>query len=152
MNPVYTHEEVIANFQALVGSWDFDTEIRRLGIGAMQIIRRKQMRLEFQGLVIGLWRLALARSFPKDGGQIFEGYLERCLDQSGKKAKQAQLVVERARQYAEMLALRGDTDFSEVSRHMTSFLDLPESARKGATLKLALEIRQMYNLIFERMI
>ena len=151
MNPVYTHEEVIANFQALVESWDFDAEIKRLGIGAMQIMRRKRMRLEFKGLVAGLWRLALARSFPEDGQQIFEGYLERCLNQP-KNGKQAQQFVERSRQYAEMLFLRGNTDFSEVSRHMTSFLKLPESARKGATLKLALEIRQMYNLIFERMI
>ena len=149
MKPVYTHEEVIANFQTLVERWDFDTEIKRLGIGAMQIMRRKQMRLEFQGLAAGLWRLALARSFPEDGQQIFEGYLERCLDEGGKKAQQ---LVERSRQYAEMIALRGDTDFSEVSRHITSFLDLPDAARKGATLKLALEIRQMYNLIFERMI
>jgi hypothetical protein len=149
MKPVYTHEEVIANFQALVESWDFDVEIKRLGIGAMQIMRRKQMRLEFKGLVAGLWRLALTRSFPEDGGEIFEGYLERCQNPGGKTTQQ---FVERARQYAEMLALRGDTDFSEVSRHITSFLDLPESARKGATLKLALEIRQMYNLIFERMI
>ena len=151
MNSVYTHEEVIANFQALVESWDFDVEIKRLGIGAMQIMRRKQMRLEFKGLMTGLWRLALTRSFPEDGLQIFEEYLARCLapPKSGKKAQQ---MVERARQYAEMIALRGDTDFSEVSRHMTSFLDLPESARKGATLKLALEIRQMYNFIFERMI
>jgi hypothetical protein len=151
MKPVYTHEEVIANFQALVESWDFDVEIKRLGIGAMQIMRRKRMRLEFKGLMTGLWRLALTRSFPEDGLQIFEGYLARCLapPKSGKKAQQ---MVERARQYAEMIALRGDTDFSEVSRHMTSFLDLPESGRKGATLKLALEIRQMYNFIFERMI
>jgi hypothetical protein len=151
MKPVYTHEEVIANFQALVESWDFDVEIKRLGIGAMQIMRRKQMRLEFKGLMTGLWRLALTRSFPEDGRQIFEGYLERCLNQP-KSGKKAQQMVERARQYAAMIALRGDTDFSEVSRHMTSFLDLPESARKGATLKLALEIRQMYNFIFERMI
>ena len=151
MNPVYTHEEVIANFQALVESWDFNTELARLGLGAMQIMRRKQMLLELKGLFAGLWRLALTRSFPEDGLQIFEGYLKQCLSgpKSGKKAQQ---LVERSRQYAEMLALRGDTDFSEVSRHLTSFLHMPESARKSAILKLALDIRQMYNLIFERMI
>ena len=151
MNSVYTPDEVIANFLALVESWDFDTEVKRLGIGAMQIMRRKRMRLEFKGLAAGLWRLALTRSFPEDGQIIFEGYLARCLEQP-KGRKKAQQLVELSRQYAAMIALRGDTDFSEVSRHMTSFLDLHESARKGATLKLALEIRQMYNLIFERMI
>ena len=150
MNPVYTHEEVIANFQALIDSWDFKAALRQLGIGSMQIIRRKQMLLEFKGLFAGLWRLALASSFPEDGQQIFEGYLKACLgSQSGKNAQQ---LVERACQYAEMLTLRGTADFSEVSRHLTSFLNLPEPVRKRATLKLALDIRQMYNFIFERMI
>jgi len=151
MNPAYTHEEVIANFQALIDSWDFNAALRQLGIKAMQIMRRKRMLLEFQGLFAGLWRLALTRSFPEDGQQIFEGYLEYCLS-SSKNGKHAQKLVERARQYAEMLALRGDTDFSEVSRHLTSFVLLPESTHKSATLKLALDIRQMYNFIFERMI
>jgi len=151
MNPVYTHEEVIANFQALIDSWDFSAELRQLGIGSMQIIRRKQMLLEFNGLFAGLWRLALSRSFPEDGQQIFEGYLKGCLNKP-KSGKKAQLLVERSRQYADMIAMRGDTDFSEVSRHLTSFLPLPESARKSATLKLALDIRQMYNRIFELMI
>ncbi|MCL1985636.1 MAG: hypothetical protein FWG59_04230 [Betaproteobacteria bacterium] len=151
MNPVYTHEEVIANFQALISSWNFNAKLRQLGIGAMHIMRRRQMLLELKGLFAGLWRLALTRSFPGDGQQIFEGYLEHCLSNS-KSDKNARQLVERSRQYAEMLNLRGDTDFSEVSRHLTSFLHLPESARKGATLKLALDIRQMYNFIFERMI
>ena len=57
-----------------------------------------------------------------------------------------------SRKYAEMIAVRGDTDFSEVSRHLSSFLKLPESASKSATLKLALEIRKMYTIIFERLI
>ncbi|MDR2695840.1 MAG: hypothetical protein LBC79_05620 [Deltaproteobacteria bacterium] len=151
MNPAYTHEEVIANFQALVESWDFNVELARLGIGAMQIMRRKQMLLELKGLFAGLWRLALMRSFPEDGPQIFEGYLIQCLS-SPKSGNIAQQIVEHSRQYAEILALHGDMDFSEVSRHLTSFLNLPESARKSATLKLALDIRQMYNFIFERMI
>jgi hypothetical protein len=151
MNPVYTHEEVIANFQALIESWDFEAELKRFGIGAMNIIRRKQMLLEFRGLFAGLWRLALARSFPEDGRQIFEGYLEACVIKS-KNGKKAQQLVARSRLYAEMLSLRGDTDFSEVSRHLTSFVRMPEAEQKSATLKLALDIRQMYNFIFERMI
>ena len=151
MDPVYTHEEVISNFQALIDSRDFKAELRLLGISPMHIMRRRQMLLEFKGLFAGLWRLALASSFPEDGQQIFEEYLEHCLN-SSENAKTAQQFVERARQYSEMLTLRGTTDFSEVSRHLTSFLPLPESARKRATLKLALDIRQMYNFIFERMI
>jgi hypothetical protein len=151
MNPVYTHEEVIANFQALIESWDFDAELKRFGIGAMHIMRRRNMLLEFRGLFAGLWHLALTRSFPVDGRLIFEGYLEACLSKS-KNGKKAQQFVARARQYTEMLALRGDTDFSEVSRHLVSFVRLPEAARKSVILKLALDIRQMYNMIFERMI
>ena len=151
MNPVYTHEEVIDKFQALLENWDFNTELKRLGISAIHIIRRKQMLLELKGLFVGLWRLALTRSFPEDGQQIFEGYMERCVSKP-KNAGKGQELVERSHKYVEMLAMHGDTDFSEVSRYLTSFLKLPESARKSATLKLALEIRKMYNIIFERLI
>ena len=151
MNPVYTHEEVIANFQALLDNWDFSANITQLGISAIHIVRRKQMLLELKGLFAGLWRLALARSFPEDGRQIFEGYLERCVS-NPKNARKGQQLVERSRNYAEMLAVRGDADFSEVSRHLISFLKLPESVRKSATLKFALEIRKMYTIIFERLI
>lgn len=150
MNPPYTHEEVVDNFRALLAGRDFGAEFRQLGIGALQFMRRKQMRLEFRGLFIGLWRLALTRSFPDDGEQIFERYLELCLNEGKKDA--AARIVERARQYADMLALRGDTDFSEVSRHLTSFLQLPDAARKSVNLKVALEIRKTYNFIFQRMI
>jgi hypothetical protein len=151
MNPVYTHEEVIANFQALIDSWDFSAELRRLGIGPMQIMRRKHMLLEFKGLFVGLWRLALTRSFPEDGQQIFEGYLTACL-QNPKGYKNTSQFVERAQRYAEMLTLNGDGDFSEVSGHITSLIKLPESARKRATLRLALEIRKIYTVIYDRMI
>ena len=151
MNSVYTHEEVIENFLALIDSWDFDAELKRFGIGPMSILRRRRMLLEFKGLFAGLWRLALSRSFPKDGQQIFEGYLEAVVIRS-QNNKKALRHVERARYYAKMLAVRGDTDFSEVSRHLASLARLSEAARKNVTLKLALDIRQMYNLIFERMI
>ena len=151
MKPVYTQEEVIENFQALIDSWDFSAELRQLGIGPMQLMRRRQMLLEFRGLLAGLWRLALTRSFPEDGQQIFEGYLESCL-QNPKNSHKARPFVERARQYAAMLAVRGDSDFSEVSRHVASFLKLSEVARKSTTFKLALDIRQMYTFVFDRMI
>ncbi len=151
MNPPYTQDEVVANFQALIDSRDFDVELKQLGIGAFRLMQRRQMLLEFKGLFAGLWRLALARSFPVDGDQIFEKYLELRLHQSG-NSKEAQRHVERARQYADMLTLRGDTDFSEVSLHLLSFLRLPDAARKSATLKLALDIRGMYNFIFQRLI
>jgi hypothetical protein len=151
MNPIYTHEEVIDNFQALLENWDFNTELKRLGISAIHIIRRKQVLLELKGLFAGLWRLALTRSFPEDGQQIFEGYMQRCLS-NPKNARNGQQLVDRSRNYAEMIAVRCDADFSEVSRYLTSFLKLPESTRKSATLKLALNIRKMYNIIFERLI
>jgi len=151
MNQVYTHEEVIANFQALVDSWDFDAELKRFGIGPLNILLRRRMLPELKGFFAGLWRLALTRSFPEDGRQIFEGYLEACVVKA-KNGKRALQLVDRSRYYAKMLLARGDTDFSDVSRHLTSLVRLPEADRKSVTLKLALDIRQMYNLIFERLI
>jgi hypothetical protein len=151
MNPAYTQDEVIANFQAVMAGTDFSLQLRQLGIGAMQITRRKNMTLEFKGVFIGLWRLALARSFPDDGEEIFGNYLALCL-KDAKKSGTTQQLVERARQYADMLLHLGDTDFSEASRHLASFLPLSDAARKKVTLKLALDLRRMYNFIFQRMI
>ena len=150
MNPAYTPNEVVENFQALIRSWDFSAQVKQLGIGPLQIMRRKQMLLEFRGLFVGLWRLALARSFPDDGEEIFELWLATCSQE--RASKNTRLFVERARQYAEMLTLRGNTDFSEASRHVASFFPLSEEERKRAVLKISLDLRRIYNFIFERMI
>lgn len=143
-------EQALANFAALLDDIDFAAELELLGITRLQFMRRKQMLLELRGLYAALWRLALGRSFPQDADLMFAIFLRR-YGQShvGKGASQ---IVERARQYWGMLEPAGDGDFSDIARHLVSFLEREEKDRRPLTLKLALHIRSAYRFIFERLI
>lgn len=138
------------NFAALLEDADFTVELELAGIGRFQFLRRRQMILELRGLHMALWRLALARSFPRDADAMFatflHGYLTRHPDKGARQA------AERARQYWGMLQPTGDADFNEVARHLTSFAERDEKARRTLTLKLALHIRGTYRFIFDRLI
>lgn len=143
-------EEAIANFSVLIDDLDFTGEMDLLGIGRFQFLRRKQMIIELRGLYTAVWRLALARSFPHDAGSVFENFLERYgRAHTGKLATQ---IIERARQYWGMLEPAGDGDFSEVARHLSSFIEREDKDQRPLILKLALRIRRAYRLIFERLI
>lgn len=145
-----TIEQAIANFSALIDDLDFTGELDLLGIGRFQFLRRKQMIIELRGLYTALWRLALARSFPHDADSMFEVFLERYgRTHTGKLPVQ---IMERARQYWGMLEPAGDGDFSVVARHLSSFTERDDKARRPLILKLALHIRRAYRFIFERLI
>ena len=96
---------VQANFTALLEGLDFAAELEILGIGRMQFMRRRQMLVELRGLCMGLWRLALASSFPHNADQIFASFLRAYADRfPGKSSTQ---ILERASQYWGMLQAKG---------------------------------------------
>ena len=140
----------LENFAVLLDDADFTAELELTGVGRFQFLRRRQMMLELRGLYMALWRLALARSFPNDADAMFatflHGYLTRHPDKAARQA------AERARQYWGMLQPTGDADFHDVARHLTTFSERDEKARRTLTLKLALHIRQVYRCIFDRLI
>lgn len=145
-----TIEEALANFAALLDDLDFTAELDLLGIGRFQFLRRKQMTIELRGLYTAIWRLALARSFPQDAENMFNVFLQRYGQaHPGKLPTQ---IIERARQYWGMLEPAGDADFSEVARHLSSFIEREEKDQRPLILKLALHIRSAYRFIFERLI
>lgn len=138
------------NFAALLDDADFTPELELMGVGRFQFLRRRQMSLELRGLFMALWRLALSRSFPNDADAMFaaflHGYLSRHADKGARQA------AERARQYWGMLQPKGDADFNDVARHLTSFAERDEKAQRSLTLRLALHIRSVYRFIFDRLI
>lgn len=143
-------EEALANFAALLDDLDFTPELELLGIGRFQFLRRKQMQLEFRGLSIALWRLALASSFPHNADLMFETFLRRY--NRSHTGKPAQQTLERAREYWAMIQPAGTSDFSNVARHLASFIDRDADSQKPLILKLALHIRGNYRFIFDRLI
>lgn len=143
-------EEALANFAALVEDTDYDAIFGMMGIGRLQFLRRKQMRLELAALRMALWRLALGRSFPEDADMMFDEFLKRYA--LAHPSRPGALAVSRAREYWGMLAPKGDSDFNGVARHLASFLAEDNYNARALPLKLALYLRRDYRFIFDRLI
>lgn len=143
-------EEAIANFTALIDDADYDGVIDMMGIGKLQFLRRKQMRLELGALRMALWRLALSRSFPCHADEMFAEFLKRYSAEHPDRRSLS--TVNRAREYWGMLEPGGDSDFHAVARHLISFMATEADSNSALTLKLALFIRHDYRFIFDRLI
>lgn len=143
-------DEALANFAVLVDDFDFAADLEVLGIGRFQFLRRKQMIIELKGLYIALWRLALARSFPRFADDMFTIFLRRYTRTHGDK--QGQQISERATQYWGMILPHGDGDFNNIAAHIVDLAHREHKDPRALTLKLALNIRSAYRFIFERLI
>lgn len=145
-----TLEHVLGNFDALLGDVNFTHELKLLGVGRLDFLRRRQMLLELRGLYIGLWYLALRRSFPDTVEEIFAAYLQHHAEQH--PDKRGRQLRERASQYKDMLRSAGDQDFTTVSRHILSFYHKDEETLKALSLRLALSFRATYTFLFDRLL
>ena len=146
----YAVEDILNNFDALLHDVDFSKELRLLGIGAFNILQRKQMLLELYGIYMGLWSLALRRSFPHDEHEIFRAFMERHAQRHPDR-RSAQLR-QRGQQYRDLLLSAGDQDFTVVSRHLLTFTQRDDATVKALSLRMALLLRATYTFIFERLI
>ncbi len=142
--------EALENFAALLDDADFTAELELMGIGRMQFMRRRQMLVEWRGLYMALWRLALASSFPRDAERMFAAFLRSY--HAAHPDKLSTRIMERAQQYWGMLQPKGDADFSDVARHLGSFSVQDEKQARSLTLRLVLHIRRAYKIIFDRLI
>lgn len=149
-SPSYTREEVVENFEALLGQMDFHYELSLLGVNRMRFQRRRRMKKEWCCLVIGLWRLALERSFPSDGEDIFEIFLQRHTHSLA--PKKAEAFTAKVRDYVEGLQSHGDKDFTPTAEYLISLLGPLRVAAPALRLRLALHIRNLYTLIFDQLI
>lgn len=143
-------DEALANFAVLMEDFDFAAILELMGIGRFQFLRRKQMLAELKGLYIALWRLALARSFPRYADDMFTIFLRRYTRAHGERTGAE--VGERATQYWGMILPHGDGDFNNVAFHLAELLGQGQKDDRALTLRLALQIRSAYRLIFERLI
>ena len=150
LSPTYTIEEVVNNFQVLLEQMDFKKELTLFGVTQVRFLLRRKLKTEWQTLMIALWRLALERSFPHDGQIIFDTFLDcRAAHLSPKQAKKFK---EQVQIYVEKLQLHGDTDFMPVSERLLSLTKPAHTAAPALQLRVALHIRSLYTLIFDRLI
>ena len=150
LSPSYTIHEVVENFEALLDQTDFHYELGLLGVSRVRFYLRRKMKKELKALFIGLWRLALERSFPHDGEEIFERFLERHTADLAPKKSEA--FTAKVRDYVEGLRSHGDTDFMPTAEHLTSLTGSSSETESALRLRLALHIRNVYTLIFDRLI
>lgn len=153
--PPYTVDEVLANFSAVLDSMDFARELAVLGVKRLHFRRRERLIRELRALSIGLWRLALHRSFPQDGETMFELFLARLAEEAPARSREAQRVldfIQLARGYVELLWEKGDTDFMVASSHIVGLFKQKDQETASRSLKLALLIRNTYTVIFDRLI
>ena len=144
----YAADEVGRTFQDLLQTFDFRHELQELGIG---LFKRKRAQKQLTALCIGLWGLALEKSFPHDAAEFFTRFLATSPLLAGEK-KGPRHMRELVLGYVDLLAVKKETDFSAAADHMTSVLHLGGESGRSRQLKLALMIRDLYNLIFEKLI
>ena len=148
---LYSAEEVIRNFEALLDSLDFKSELLELGIGSLQLGRRKKALRELNALSIGLWHLALQRSFPEAGADFFARFRETSPRLVG-SGKEPGLLQSRVGIYVDLLKDKKETDFLPVASYLAEVLALDAEDMRRLRLKVSLITRSMYKLIFDRLV
>lgn len=142
--------EVCTNFAGLLQSFNFKEEISFLHINMFEFRKRANMMLEFQALYVGLWNMALCRSFPHDHEEIFQKYMHIELPQKYSK-RLLQTQIQKIEQYKELIQSIQNSDFSPIAHHILSLLDIKDLDYKAFSLKIALHVRSVYTYIFERL-
>ena len=147
----YAADEVVLPFRALINSMDFRAELADLGIGPLQVLRRKKTLRELRALSIALWGLALQKSFPQDAGEFFVRYAETdpLLNASGKEPGKLR---QRLEEYIQLLDIKKDRDFLPVAGHLAEKITPKSKDLARIRLKLSLIIRNLYTLIFEKLV
>jgi hypothetical protein len=150
---LYSAEEVLRNFEGLLDSFDFKAELPGLGIGGgpLQMTRRKKAVRELNALTVGLWHLALLRSFPNDADDFLKRYLATSPRFAGSDKESAKL---RARIgiYVDLLKDKRDTDFLPVASYLAEVLALNAEDSASLRLKVSLLTRSLYTWIFDRLV
>lgn len=141
----------LENFSALLHSMDFGDEMTMLGVNRLFYWKRRRLKIEFVAMTMGLWRLALERSFPHYWNVMFNSFLKRKLEALDDPNKAAHLE-KTIHHYLEILEKKREADFTEVGAHLVNLLKLPEPKAAPLRLRLTLHIRSLYTLVFDRLI
>lgn len=146
----YTADEVIRQFLALYNCLDFKSELAELGIGRFQFLRRRKALRDFRALCIALWGLALTKSFPNDAEEFFTVFMASApaLVGGGEGAR----LLDRVGVFGKLLLPKKDADFLPVAEYMAEVLAPSAGDRPRLRLKLSLIIRNLYMLIFNRLV
>jgi len=147
----YTADEVIRQFLGLYHSLDFKAELADLGVTRWQFLRRRTAVQALRAICIALWGLALQKSFPNDAGDFFAALRDQAPALAG-SAKDTARLHACVNTYVELLAPKKDADFSPAATHLATILALHAEEVPRLRVKLSLIIRNLYVLIFDKLV
>jgi hypothetical protein len=147
----YSANEVIQQFLALYNCMDFKPELEDIGIGRFPFGRRKKALRELRALSIALWGLALRKSFPKDAADFFAAF-RAFFPVIFPADKERALMENRVNIYVDCLNVKKDADFLPVAEYLAEVLALDADDMRRLRLKLSLITRNLYTLIFDRLV
>ena len=147
----YTAAEVIQQFLALYNCMDFKPELEDVGIGRFQFVRRKKALREFRALSIALWDLALQKSFPNDAEAFFQEFRDD-FTTLFPSVKERELMDSRVDIYVDCLSVKKDADFLPVAEHLAEVLAIDAEDMRRLRLKLSLFTRNLYTMIFDKLV
>lgn len=146
-------QEVLERFSSMLGNVDFEAQLDTLNIGRFQFSRKKAALNELKAMYVGLWKLALNRSFPGQSTEIFEKFLDPEAIKSKSKKRKAEEFRSLCHEYIKTLEVEGDTNFINVAILICQHLGRTrQEDLRRISLQLALDMRSMYHHIFERLI
>lgn len=150
----YSIDELLINFKSIIEGMDFPQKLLLLTINPFRFKKRRLATQHLHALTLGLWRLALQRSFPSDYNDIFNEYFSRkeLQTSSYKKYISSSTFQTMIQTYISLLDIYSDKNFTEVSSYLIKTVHLPKINNDVVRLKLALTIRNMYNFIFKSLI
>jgi hypothetical protein len=147
----YSAEELIRQFLALYNCMDFKAILEDMGVGRFHFVLRRKALREIRALSIALWGIALMKSFPHAAEEVFAQFRAEAplLADGGKEARRLQKSIDI---YAALLGPKKDADFLPVAEFLAGKLipasrDLPRQR-----LKLSLIVRNLYTLIFDKLV
>ncbi|SHN53812.1 hypothetical protein [Desulfovibrio litoralis] len=144
----YDCSDLSDRFQLLLEGLDFHVLIDSLNISRWNIFKRNKAKTEFFALAVILWKLALEQSFPTIAEHCFESFTERLQSDMS----QNKVILERIQVYNEILSHKKNNDFYEVATYLVDLFTLGDGDQKRYRLQVSLDIRKVYNIIFDRLI
>lgn len=141
----YSQTALIETIVVILREFSLEELYALMRVRAWQWRRKTSIRLESYAMLIALWRMALAKSFPKQWEMIFIGFLERLECTGLCTMKEVPLLQEAIAEYIGLFDKHGENDFLPAVDCFCQRL-----AGKKCGLDETFSIRQRKSLLFFR--
>lgn len=147
----YTAQEVGKTFAELLVTFDFRAEMLGLGIGRFDFLKRVAAKRHLTAISIALWHIALEKSFPNDAEAFFTHFTTTYPPLTGGRGG-AKKLHDLVTHYDTLIAEKKDSDFTAVADTLVETLKIVEADKRRQQLRLSLQVRAIFELVFKKLI